>query len=146
MYWSSTRRSWFVVRRCPWGHGPTTAIAVLLGMVLLLATGVVPSAIAGLVAACAMVLLRVVTVEQAYRSINWTTVILVGAMIPLSTAMSNSGAANLMAEGAWCIWSATAGPYALLAGLFVLTAILGQLISNTATALIVIPIAMAAAK
>ena len=60
----------------------------------------VPSAIAGLLAACAMVLLRVVSVEQAYRSINWTTVILVGAMIPLSTAMSKSGAANLLGRDA----------------------------------------------
>ena len=89
-----------IVRRqaVPMGLGAKSAIAVLLGMVLLLATGVVPSAIAGLVAACAMVLVRAVTVEQAYRSINWTTVILVGAMIPLSTAMTKSGAANLMAE------------------------------------------------
>ena len=52
-----------------------------------LATGAVPAVIAGLLAACAMVLLRVLTVEQAYRAINWTTVILVGAMMPLSTAM-----------------------------------------------------------
>jgi di/tricarboxylate transporter len=135
-----------IVRRqaVPMGAGAKSAIAVLLGMVLLLATGAVPSAIAGLVAACAMVLVRVVTVEQAYRSINWTTVILVGAMIPLSTAMSKSGAANLMAERLVHLVG-DAGPYALLAGLFVLTAILGQLISNTATALIIIPIAVAAA-
>ncbi len=136
-----------LVRRqaVPMGARATTAIAVLLGMVLLLATGVVPSAIAGLVAACAMVLFRVVTVEQAYRGINWTTVILVGAMIPLSTAMTNSGAANLMAEALVHLVGG-GSPYALLAGLFVLTAILGQLISNTATALIVIPIATAAAS
>jgi di/tricarboxylate transporter len=135
-----------LVRRqaVPMGVGAKSAIVVLLGMVLLLATGVVPSAIAGLLAAFAMVLLRVVTVEQAYRSINWTTVILVGAMIPLSTAMSKSGAANLMAT-ALVHLVGDAGPYALLAGLFVLTAILGQLISNTATALIIIPIAVAAA-
>ena len=91
-----------------------------------------------------MVLLGVLTVEQAYRAINWTTVILVGAMIPLSTAMDQSGAAAEMAETLVRVVG-DAGPYALLAGLFVLTAILGQLISNTATALIVIPIAVAAA-
>src|SRR5262249_31801750 len=78
----------------PMGAGAKQAIAVLVALVLLLATGVVPAPIVGLVAACAMVLLRVLTVEQAYRSINWTTVILVGAMIPLSTAMTKSGAAN----------------------------------------------------
>jgi di/tricarboxylate transporter len=91
-----------------------------------------------------MVLLQVLTVEQAYRAVNWTTVILVGAMMPLSTAMQNTGAADLMATTLLHLIG-NAGPYALLAGLFVLTAVLGQLISNTATALIMIPIAMAAA-
>ncbi len=135
-----------IVRRqaVPMGVGAKTAIAVLLGMVLLLATNAVPSVIAGLLAAFAMVLFRVVTVDQAYRSINWTTVILVGAMIPLSTAMAKSGAANMLAESLVQMVGERS-PYALLAGLFVLTAILGQLISNTATALIIIPIAVAAA-
>ena len=129
----------------PMGAGAKQAIAVLVAMVLLLATGVVPAPIVGLVAACAMVLLRVLTVEQAYRSINWTTVILVGAMIPLSTAMTKSGAANLLADVIVNLVG-DAGPYALLAGLYVLTAIFGQLISNTATALIIIPIGVAAAS
>jgi di/tricarboxylate transporter len=65
-------------------------------------------------------------------------------MMPLSTAMSQTGAAKMMADGLVSLVG-DAGPYALLAGLFVLTAVLGQLISNTATALIIIPIAMAAA-
>jgi hypothetical protein len=135
-----------LVRRqaIPLGTGAKEAIAVLLVMVLLLATGLVPSVVARLVAACAMVLLQVLTVEQAYRAVNWTTVILVGAMMPLSTAMQNTGAVDLMATTLIQLIG-NAGPYALLAGLFVLTAILGQLISNTATALIVIPIAVAAA-
>ncbi len=135
-----------VVRRqaVPMGAGAYTAIAVLLLMVAALATGAVPSVVAALVAACAMVLLGVVTVEQAYRSVNWTTVILVGAMIPLSTAMTESGAAAWLADGVVRAVGG-AGPYALLAGFFLLTAILGQLISNMATAIIVIPIAVAAA-
>ena len=135
-----------LVRRqaVPMGAGAKQAIAVLLGMVIVLATGAVPAVIAGLVAACAMVLLGVLTVEQAYRSINWTTVILVGAMIPLSTAMSETGAAKLLADELVRLVG-DAGPYALLGGLFVLTAVLGQLISNTATALIIIPIAVSAA-
>jgi di/tricarboxylate transporter len=135
-----------VVRRqaVPMGTGAKAAVAVLLAMVALLATNAVPPVIAGLVAACAMVVFRVITVEQAYRSINWTTVILVGAMIPLSTAMARSGAANMMADGLVQLVG-EGSPYLLLAGLFVLTSILGQLISNTATALIVIPIGIAAA-
>ena len=135
-----------LVRRqaVPMGAGAKQAIAVLIGMVLLLATGAVPAVVAGLLAACAMVLLRVLTVEQSYRAINWTTVILIGAMTPLSIAMSQSGAANLLADLLIRVVG-DAGPYALLAGLFVLTAILGQLISNTATVLIILPIAVAAA-
>jgi di/tricarboxylate transporter len=136
-----------LVRRqaLPLGPGAKQAIIVLFAMVILLATGVVPAVIAGLLAACAMILLGVLTVGQAYRAINWTTVILVGAMMPLSTAMVQSGAAAMMAEMLVRVVG-DAGPYALLAGLFALTAILGQLISNTATALIIIPIAVSAAN
>lgn len=135
-----------LVRRqtVPLGRGAREAIGVLVGMVVLLATGVVPAVVAGLLAAVAMVLLGVLRPEQAYRSINWTTVVLVGAMIPVSTAMVQTGAADLLASGLVAVVGG-AGPYALLAGLFLLTAVLGQLISNMATALIMIPIALSAA-
>ena len=135
-----------LVRRqaVPLGPGAMQAIVILIAMVILLATGFVPPAVAGLLAAGAIVLSRIMTVEQAYRAIGWTTVILVGAMMPLSTAMVETGAAKIMAESLVALVG-DAGPYALLAGLFLLTAILGQLISNTATALIVIPIGIAAA-
>jgi di/tricarboxylate transporter len=119
------------------------ALAVLAGMVVLLATGAVAPAVAGLLAACAMILLRVVDVQQAYRAVSWTTVILVGAMIPLSTALQQTGAADQFAERLVDVVGDSS--YLLLAGLFVLTAVLGQLISNTATALVVIPIAVSAA-
>jgi len=135
-----------VVRRqaVPLGQGAKQALIILGAMVFLLATGLVPAAVAGLLAGFALILSGVLTVEQSYRSVDWTTVILVGAMMPLSVAMQQSGAAQLMAEGLVALVG-DAGPYALLAGLFILTAVLGQLISNTATALIVIPIAAAAA-
>ena len=128
----------------PLGLGAREAIVILVGMVIALATGVVPSVVAGLLAAGAMVLVRVVSVDAAYRAINWTTVVLVAGMIPLSTAMTQTGAADQVAD-ALVGAVRDAGPYALLAGLFVITAALGQLISNMATALIVIPIAVAAA-
>lgn len=126
------------------GPGSKRAIVILLAMVILLATGAVPPAVAGLLAAGATVLSGVLTVEQAYRGISWTTVILIGGMIPLSTAMTHTGAANQLADDLISIVGG-AGPQALLLGLFLLTAMLGQLISNMATALIVIPIALSAA-
>jgi di/tricarboxylate transporter len=127
------------------GAGARLMIAILLGMVLLLATGIVPPAVAGLLAAGGVLLGGILSVEQVYRSINWTTVILVGAMMPLSTAMEVTGAARLLAEGLVTMIG-DGGGYALLTGLFVLTAVLGQVISNTATALIVIPVAVVAAQ
>ena len=135
-----------LVRRqaAPLGAGSKRAIGVLLGMVVLLTTGLVPAVVAGLLAAAAMVLLGVLTMEQVYRAIAWTTVVLVGGMIALSTAMVESGAAKRLADGLVSIVG-DAGPHALLLGLFLLTATLGQLISNMATALIVIPVAVSAA-
>jgi di/tricarboxylate transporter len=128
----------------PLGPGARRTLAVLVGMIVLLATGGVPPAVAGLLAAGAIILLRVLTVEQSYRAISWTTVVLVAGMIPLSTAMRVSGAADDLAELLVDVVG-DAGAYPLLIGLFVLTAVLGQLISNTATALIMIPIAVSAA-
>lgn len=128
----------------PLGPKSRETVAVLAGMVILLATGVVPAVVAGLLAASALVLLRVLTPQQAYRGVGWTTVVLVAAMIPLSTAMTESGAAEQVAGGLVDVVR-DLGPTALLLGLFVLTAVLGQLISNMATALIVIPIAVSSA-
>ena len=131
-------------RTAPLGARARTSLIVLFGMVLLLATRAMPPAVVALIAACAMVLLGVLTVEQAYRGITWSAVLLVGAMIPLSTAMHDSGAAQLMAE--WIVRHVHGfGPYGLLGGVFLLTAALGQVISNTATALVVAPIAVSAA-
>jgi len=134
-----------IVRRQAIALGPhaVEAIVILAGMVVLLATGVVQPAAAGLLAAGAMILLRVITVPQAYDGIKWTTVVLVGAMIPLSTAMQQSGAAQKLADRLVSLVG-DSGPRMLILALFILTAILGQLISNTATALVVIPIAVSA--
>jgi di/tricarboxylate transporter len=135
-----------LVRRqaVPLGEGAKRALAILAAMVVLLATGAVPAAVAGLLAASAVVVLGLLTTEQAYRSVSWTTVLLVGGMMSLSVAMVSSGAAETLAEQLVDV-VADSGGYALLAALFVLTAALGQVISNMATALIVIPIATTAA-
>lgn len=128
----------------PLGPGAREALVILAAMVVLLATGVVPFAAAALLAACAMVLLRVLTVNQAHRSISWTTLILIGGMIPLSTAIEVSGAADFLANALVDVVG-DSSPYLLLFGIALVTVILGQLISNMATALITAPIALALA-
>ena len=134
-----------MVRRqaVPLGSGAGRAIAVLATMVLLLASGAIPPAAAGLLAACAVVLLGIIKVEQAYRAVNWTALIMVASLIPLSVAMDRTGAAALMAD---TLVKAVGGyhPQALLAGMFVLTALLCQAISSSAATLIIIPVALAA--
>lgn len=136
-----------LVRRqaVPWGPKATIAVSILGAMVVLLATGAVPPAMAGLLAATAMVLTKVVGPRQAYRAISWQIVILIGALIPLSAAIQSSGGADRIAD--LIIDAVGPGrPYLLLLALFVLTATLGQVVSNTATVLIVAPIAVAAAQ
>jgi di/tricarboxylate transporter len=128
----------------PFGPGARRTTVIVVAMVALLSLGAVPPAVASLLAAGALVLTGVLTMEAAYRAVSWTTVVLVAGMIPLSTAMSVSGAAERLADGLVDVVG-DSGPYPLLIGLFVLTAVLGQLISNTATALIVIPVAVSAA-
>ena len=135
-----------VVRRqaVPLGLGAKEAIAVLVLLVVLLATGWLPSAIAGLICAVLMVLLGVLTVPQAYKGIDWNTCFLVGGMIPLGAAMTQTGAADLIAD--WLISVVgNAGPHALLVGLFLVTLAITSVMSNTATALLMLPIGIATA-
>lgn len=128
----------------PLGPKAVPALIILGAMVAMLTTDVVPAAIACLLAAIAMVLLRVITPSQAHRSMQWQTLILVAAMIPLSTAITRTGTAELLANG--IVQGLGSGsPYLLLIGIFGITALLGQLISNTATALIIIPIGISVA-
>ncbi|MCR6649076.1 MAG: SLC13 family permease [Cellulomonas sp.] len=134
------------VRRqnAPLGPAAWRALAIMVVTVALLASGVTIPAIAGLVGAVGMVLLRVVTPQQAYRSVSWQALVLIGGLIPLSAAISSSGAADLIA-GRLVDLVAGGGPHLLLAALFALTLVLGQVVSNTATVLVVTPIALSAA-
>ena len=135
-----------VIRRqaVPWGAKATVAVAIVGIMVILLAFGIVPPAIAALIAATAMVVTRVVGVQQAHRAISWQTVVLIGGLIPLTTAIGSSGAADRISSVITSVVG-DGSPYLLLLAMFVLTAVLGQIVSNTATVLIVTPIAVSAA-
>jgi di/tricarboxylate transporter len=128
----------------PLGRGAKRAIAVLVAMVIVMATGAIPTAMAGLLAAGTLVVLGVVSIDHAYRAVSWTTVLLVAGMLPLSAAMVQTGAADQLA-GRLLDVVGDASPHLLLAAIVVVTAVLGQLISNTATALVVIPVAVSAA-
>lgn len=132
-------------RAVPLGRGAKRALVILALMVVLLATGLVPPAVAGLLAAEAIVLTGVLTIPQTYRAISWTTVILIAGMVPLSAAFISTGAAGRVADVVLGIIGSSSPQLALLV-LCVLTMVLGQFISNVATVLIVTPIAVAIAQ
>ncbi len=132
-------------RAVPLGRGARRALVILAVMVVLLATGWVPPAVAGLLAAGALVLTRVLSIPQTYRAVSWTTVVLIAGMVPLSTAFISTGAAGIVADVVLAVIGSSSPHLALLV-LCVLTMILGQFISNVATVLVVAPIAVAVSQ
>ena len=120
------------------------AVAALAGMVVLMVTGVVSTVIAALIAAAAMVLGGCLSTREAYRSISWSSVVLIAAMIPMGRALEITGGARLVAEGLVNTLG-DLSPVALMAGVFLLTTGFSQVINNTATAVLVAPIVIQAA-
>ncbi|RSL17418.1 citrate transporter [Edaphobacter aggregans] len=125
-------------------RGAYEAIGILILLVVLLTTNAVPPAIAAVLCAGAMVVMRVITLPQLYRGVDWNTCILIGGLIPMATAMTNTGLAGLIGDHVIQLVGA-GGPRAVLAGLFVVSTALTQVISNTSAALVMIPIAVATA-
>jgi len=118
---------------------------IMLVMVLAMAFNVVAAVTAVLLAAVAMLLTGCLrNMEEAYSSINWESVVLIGAMLPMSTAFEKTGAAGLISD----LLVAQLGgssPYLLLAGVYFATSTLTIFVSNTATAVLFAPIALQAA-
>jgi di/tricarboxylate transporter len=126
---------------------PRAAVAVVitLAMLVLMATGWVSAMVAALAAALALVLTGCVRVADVYGRISWESLILIGAMLPMATALSQTGGTALIAS-ALVDTLGHFGPLVLLAGVFVLTALFSQFISNTATAVLMMPIALESAR
>jgi di/tricarboxylate transporter len=129
----------------PLGAGARRALLVVLAMVVALAGGLMPAAVAGVLAAGAMVVLRVVGVDQAFRAVSWSAVVLIAGLIPLSHALQTTGAADQLASVVLDVVGG-AGPHVLLVVLFVVAAGFSVAVSNTATALILLPVGVSAAQ
>jgi di/tricarboxylate transporter len=95
--------------------------------------------------ALAMILVGALTMDQAYRAIDWKTVFLVAGVLPLGLALVKTGAASALASGLSSILG-PAGPLALLAGLVSLTFLLSQAINGAAVAAVIAPVAIQAAQ
>jgi di/tricarboxylate transporter len=121
------------------------AFLVLMGMLVLIVTNVVPIAAASMLAALAMVLTGCLTMDEAYEAIDWKSVVLVAGMLPMSLALEKVEVVNLVAQGLTDSLGEV-GPLVVMVGLFLLTSLFTQVLSNTATTVIIAPIALATAQ
>ncbi|WP_135227856.1 SLC13 family permease [Deinococcus fonticola] len=121
------------------------ALLFFLGALALGALGVVPLAVAAVVAVALSLATRMITPEEAYGSIEWPVIVLVACMLAFGTAFEDTGAARVL-TGSISHLLAPLGPLGLLAALFVVTVALTQPMSNQAAALVMLPLAIGTAK
>lgn len=121
------------------------AIFCLMLMVALMLTDEIPNPIAAIIACLLMGKFRCIDAESAYKAIHWPSIILIVGMMPFALALQKTGGVDLVVKGLMDVGGGY-GPYMMLGCLFVLCATIGLFISNTATAVLMAPIALAAAK
>jgi len=126
-------------------HKAPLAAVIMISMVALMAFNIVPAVAAVLMAAVGMILTGCFrNAEEAYKTINWESIVLIGAMLPMSLAIEKTGASDIISKGL-VEGLGSFGPMALMAGIYFATSLLTLFISNTATAVLFAPIALQSA-
>ncbi|WP_313038042.1 SLC13 family permease [Stutzerimonas nitrititolerans] len=120
------------------------ALLGLAVMVGLMVSGLVPNVLAALIGCLVMGLFRCIDMDSAYKAIHWQSLVLIVGMLPFALALEKTGGIALAVSGLIGLFG-DAGPHALLACLFLLTAVIGLFISNTATAVLMAPVAISTA-
>ncbi|MBY5957664.1 SLC13 family permease [Membranicola marinus] len=120
-------------------------LLTLLGVVITAALNIFPIVVSAIIGVIVLILTNSVTAEEAFNSVNWKVIVLLAGVIPLGTAMDKSGAAQFIAEKVVFILD-DFGPRAVLSGLFLLTMGITALMSNNASAALLIPIALKTAE
>lgn len=133
----SAERTWHG-NQAPW------AVLITVLMLVLMVTQLTSNLVAVMLAAFAMVVTRCIDMEEAYHAMNWQSLVLIAGMLPLADALERTGGAGTIVTGLAAVFHGL-GPHAILIGLFVLTSLLSQFISNTATTVLVAPIALSLA-
>jgi len=126
-------------------HKAPIAALIMVLMIVGMIVNVVPAVVCVMVAAIMMVVTGCLpNMESAYKTVNWESIVLIGAMIPMSTAIEKTGAAALLSEKL-VIGLGGYGPLVLLAGVYFATSMMTLFVSNTACAVLFAPIALSAA-
>ena len=127
------------IRKAPYA---LFSLAVMVGLMV---SGAVPNVLAALIGCLLMGAFRCIDLDSAYRAIHWPTLILIAGMLPFALALQQTGGVDLAVHGLVSLLGG-AGPHAILACLFVLTAVIGLFVSNTATAVLMAPVAISTAQ
>lgn len=125
-------------------HKAPIAAAIMIGMIVMMVFDNIPIApvTSVLIAAVLMVMTGCVrSMEAAYKTINWQTIVLFAAMLPMSTALEKTGVSAAIADTI-VSWLGTSGPMLMLAGIYAATSVMTIFISNTVTAVLMAPIAL----
>ena len=116
---------------------------ILIGVVAAVLTGWLPISIAALIGATLMVLIRCLSMEDAYRAIDWRAVFLIAGMLPLGTALANTGAAHLLAGTAVDLLGPF-GPWYVIVGLYLVTALATMIVPTAALVVLMSPVVLSA--
>ena len=125
------------------GRAPL-AVAILAITILTLSLNLLPTSAGMFLAAVLLVLTGTISMKEAYQSIEWKSVFLIAGMLPLGLAMESTGTAQLIADQI-VAFAGDLGPRAILIGIFLMTALLTEVISNAAATVLAVPIAIDAA-
>ncbi len=120
------------------------SLVIIPIVVIIAATGLMPILKVSILGAVALILTRAITIQQAYDSINWTVIFLLAAILPLGTAMQNTGLDQILGKGIANL-STGYGPVVVLALIYLVTALLSEVVSNNSTAVLMAPVAVTAA-
>ncbi len=121
------------------------SVAIMIGAIALSAFGIMPIVASALLGCVALVVLRCLKPEQAYDGIDWRVIMLLAGVLPLGLALQNSGGADFIAQGALG-FIGQQSPVLTLAAIYLLTSVMTELMSNNAAAVLIAPIAIAAAE
>jgi di/tricarboxylate transporter len=119
-------------------------ISVLFLVVALAAFNIIPIMAGSIIGVTLLVIFRSITIKEVYKAINWQVIFLIAGAISMGTAMENTGTAKLAAEQLFELFG-NWGPIALLSILYFLSSILTEIITNSATAVLLAPIAISTA-
>jgi di/tricarboxylate transporter len=133
------------IQQAPRTEKAPIAMAIMAGVITLVLLEIFPIAIAAVIGATLMVLFRVISMDEAYRFINWPAVFLIAGMLPLGIALQTTGAAAYIATLAVDLVGGF-GSAAIISALFILTVFISQIMPNAAVTVLMAPIALSTAS